>query len=543
MNTRALWKKELSKILTSTPSERARSIIDSQYTREILEQLSAQEAYMIVKDSWGTDSQILLPFIAPETICNFIDLDCWEKDSLSMENVIEWLWEIYTSSPETLQQVLDVIDLDLIILLYQSYMEVMQVVPTDEDIPNLLDTGYESYDDVYFFRFTREDEKIQLLKDMLSLLFTHYQNIYYGIMEGVMWEFKSSMEENIFERRTFRLMEMGFPPSEEAMSIYRRTPPEKLLRTGIRKEKVPHMDLSESLLPSLYMDHISENKGLIVKALEQTNPETRDRFIYETIYLSNKIIMADYRSLNEIDELKKSIDKAAALTSLGLAIIMKETKSGAAAVLEDVNAETLFSLGYNIVSKQQQRLKIILKDIDISMIPDSMNEYVDGLLEKRPLYKDTDFSTIEQLEQVTQSIDRIEAFARILKDLAWDKHIKSLERTNTGTNLDLENIILTCAAINFIEQLSSFRPLLRTELLEFLRQTTRLDSSGTRTFLPDIRNDLTGFLHSFDEALDITVIQDSADLLIRRLESEISGIEDLEDLDTRFITCFVVTTD
>ena len=543
MNNKPILKKDLSRILQCSPSERARSIIDSPHTREILEQLSAQEAYMIVKESWGNDSQILLQYIPPETICNFMDLDCWEKDSLSVENVMEWLWEIYTSSADTLQKTLDVIDLDLIILLFQSYMEVMQVLPTDEDIANILDEGYESYDDIYYFRFTCDEEKVQFLKDMLSLLFSHYQNIYYGIMEGVMWQLKSSMEESIFERRTFRLMEMGFPPPEEAMSIYRRTPTKKLLRTGIKKEKVPLMDMSDNLLPSLYMDHISENKGLIVKALEETDPETRDRFIYETIYLANKIIMADYRSLNEIDELKKSIDKSTALTSLGLAIIMKENKTDPETVLEDVNAETLFSLGYNSVREQQQRLKTILRDIEISMIPDSMNAYVEGLLRKRPMYMDTDFSTIYQLEQVTQSIDRIETFARILKDLEWDKQIKSLEGTNTGANLDMENIILTCTAINFIEKLFAFRPLLRTELLEFLHMTTRLDPSGTRLFLPDIRNDLIGFLHSFDEALDISLIEDSADLLISRLEGEISGITDLEDLDTRFITCFVVSTD
>ncbi len=496
---------------------------------------------MIVKDSWGTDSQIMLPYIPPETICNFIDLDSWEKDALSVETVMEWLWEIYLSSPDTLQEVLDVIDLELIILVFQSYMEVIQVVPTDEDIPNLLNAGYESYDDVYFFRFTTEDEKIQLLKDMMSLLFTHYQNIYYGIMEGVLWELKSSMEENIFERRTFRLMEMGFPPPDEAMSVYRRVQPERLLREGIRKEKVPHIDLSESLLPSLYMDHLSENPGLIVKALEQTDPGTRERFIYETIYLSNKIIMADYRKLNEIEELRKSIDKATSLTSLGLAVVMKERKSSTSAVLEDINAETLFSLGYNMVSEQQKRLKTVLKDIDPSMIPDSMNEFVEGLLKKRPLYKDMDFSTIEQLQEVTHNLDLIEAFACILRHLAWEEQIDSLSRTNTGANLDLENVILTCAAINFNEQKSSFRALSQDELLNFLSQCTSINKKGLRMFRPDIRDDLRNFLHSFDESTDKGVVQESADLLIRRLETEISGIRELADLDTRFITCFVVT--
>ncbi|HNY67009.1 MAG TPA: DUF6178 family protein, partial [Deltaproteobacteria bacterium] len=78
MDTKIALKNELGKILQSTPAQRARAIIDSDYTREILEQLSPQETYMIIKESWGTDSQILLQYVPPETVCHCIDMDCWQ---------------------------------------------------------------------------------------------------------------------------------------------------------------------------------------------------------------------------------------------------------------------------------------------------------------------------------------------------------------------------------------------------------------------------------------------------------------------------------
>jgi hypothetical protein len=540
MNTKLTLKTELSKVLQCSPSQRVRTIIDSPYTRQILEQLSAQEAYLIVKESWGSDSQILFEYIPPETIGHFIDMDCWEKDGLNVERLIDWLWEIYNASLDALEKALNVLDLDMIILLFQSYLEVVQVVPTDENIPDLLNVGFESFDDIYYFRFTQDNEKIQLLKDILSIIFTHHQNIYYGIMEGVLWELKSFMEESIFERRTFRLMEMGYPPPEEAMSIYQRTRPENLLKTGIKKEKTPVIDKTKSLLPSLYMEHFSENRGLIVKALDQTNTESRDRFIYEMIYLANKIIMADFRPLNEVDELKSSMDKASSIASLGLAIIMKVNNSSAEDVLENINAETLFSLGVNMVYNQQQRLKILLKEIDLSMIPESLGEYVDGLLKKRPQYKEVEFSTIEQLEQVTACIDRIEAMALIMSGLGWNKKLRDLKGTNTGSDLDMENIILTSVAINFLEKQSYFRPLLRSELLNFLQQTTLIDSSGNRVFIPEVKNEFVSFLSTFDESIDHHLIEDTAELIIKRFEEEISGMADLAELDPRFITCFVV---
>jgi len=468
-------------------------------------------------------------------------MDCWEKDSLSVEGLLDWLWEIYNVDVDTLQGALEVIDLDLITLLFQSYLEVVQVVPTDEDIPDLLNEGYESFDDVYYFRFTRDDEKNQLLKDILNLLFTQQQNVYFGIMEGVIWVLKSSMEESLFEKRTFRLMEMGFPPPDEAAGIYRHVRPERLLKTGIQKEKTPVIDEDRSFLPSLYMEHFSQNKGIVVQAIAEAPQETRDRFIYEMVYLANKIIMADFRPLNELDELKNSMDKASSITSLGLAIAMRENNCSAQDILEDVNADTLFSLGYNLVYEQQKRLKLLLREIELSMIPESLSDYVEGMLKKRPLFKDLEFSSIKQLEQITQHIDRIEALVHITADLEWEKQIAKLKETNTGTNLDLENITLTSLAINFIEKHSSFRPLSLGELVDFLAQTTHLDSSGARVFMPEVKEDLIHYLTTFDDSLEAHLVEDIADLLITRFVGELSGISDLADLDVRFITCFVVT--
>ncbi len=540
MDTKLTLKSELGRVLTTTPADRARAIIDSPYTRQILERLSPQETFMLIKDSWGTDSQILLQYVTPETISHIIDMDCWDKDTLSVDALLDWLWEIYNASVDSLQVALEALDLDIVILLYQTYIDVVQVVPTDERIPDLLDAGYESLDDNYFFLIKIEDEKTQLLKDMLSLLFTHYQDTYYAIMEGVIWEMKSYIEENIYEKRSLRLMELGFPPPDEAMGIYRRAHSKNLLNAGLSKEKVPHMDKGRGILPAVYLDHLSRNTDLIVSSLAETSRETQERFMVEMIYLSNKVVMADYRPLNEVDELKNSIDKASAISSLGLAVAMKRGGRSAGEILDTMNADTLFSLGYNAILDQQMRLRQTLRTVDLAMVPENLSSCAEGLLKKRPLFRDREFSTMEQLEEVTHTVDMIDALATIMNALRWRESRDSLSGTNTGSGLDLETFILTVLAINLLEKKTGFRPLERNELVELIRTVTRLDEAGRRVFVPGFRRSLQDFLGALAPDLAPRSIEDAAGLLLSRFEDELSGIARLEELDPRFITCFVV---
>jgi hypothetical protein len=293
------------------------------------------------------------------------------------------------------------------------------------------------------------------------------------------------------------------------------------------------------MLPTIYLEQFSQERGLLVTELEKTSSETRQRFLYEMIYLANKIIMADFRPLNNSDEIKHSMEKASSLASLGLSIAMKEKGVSADAVLSEINAETLFSLGYNMIYEQQRRLRLLLNDVEVSMIPERLKVYAEGLLKKRPLFKDKEYSRIEDLEEVTRFVDKIETMARIMSALEWEDQIPNLAGTNTGANLDMETVILTSLAVNATTQRSSFRPLTAAELTAFLSQATRL-MGGVRISAPMFVNDLETYLLGLNTTLDRALITDIASSLTARMEDEIGGLGDLDQLDPRFISCFTV---
>jgi len=347
------------------------------------------------------------------------------------------------------------------------------------------------------------------------------------------------MEETSYERRSLRLMEMGFPSPEEAVSVYRHAVPGKLLNQGMIREKTPVITKHLHMLPSVYLDQFSPGQSLLLQALHGAPEEMRERLCYEMIYLANKIVMADYKPLNDSDGLRTSMEKASSLVNLGLGVAMREKGAQARDILASMNAETLFSLGFNMVLEQQRRLKLLLQDIERSMIPERFRDLTDGLLQKRPRYKDAEFSLVEELDEVTHASDQLEDMAAIMARLDWERLIPELGGTNTGSGMDMETVILTALAVNSLSRVTAFRPLSRDELVSFLSSATRLKGSR-RTLQDAFRKDLPAFLSGIGQAGVPGRSASLAQNLAARLEEETGGIRDLSRIDPRFTTCLCV---
>jgi len=536
-----ILQKEIARVLSSELKERVNLIINSPKTREVLEALPTHETYFLIKESWGEDGQILLQYMPPEKICNFIDIECWDKDVLSIDNLLEWLTALMDASVSTFVMALDTLDLELIVLMFKAYIEVTQVSPTDDDAADIMDAGFESLDNIYYFRYLDDKKENQTIKAFLDVILAYNQRLYYVIMQGICWELKSALEETAFERRETRLIELGFPPPTDSLSIYRRINPERLISEGINKSKTPHIRETD-YLPSLYKDQITGGASLISHALKGADDNTKERLLWEMAYLTNKIIMTDYCPIGDIERISESIKKALSLTSLGLGFLLREKGEPATSILNEVNAETLFSLGYNLVIEQQRRLKGIINNTGLNMVPDRDRTLVEGLLKKRPLYQDKEFSSVGELDTLTNVIDRLHTMASLIGYLGWKDHIEDLADTNVGSThgIDMENIILTAMGVNLIEKRTGFRPLLIEEAVKFIHNTTCIDINNRRTIKPGFHEDLCILLQNLDPSIADPLIKKMADDLEDRFISEISGIKTIRSIDPRYITCLVI---
>jgi hypothetical protein len=529
---------EITRILSAAKEEKSRAIIDSQYCEEILQRIPAQDAYMIIKDSFGGDSQFLLPYVKPERIVTFIDIDCWKGDFPSIEGIFEWLNELANAADDILMDALNTLDLELIILLFYPYLKVTVMSPTDDSIPDLIEAGFETFDNNYFFTFSEDTEDTKLLRFILDRTFLYNQDMYFRILEGVRWELPANMEETAFHNRSVRLTELGFPPPEEASGIYARRPTGKIISSQLRTDQIPVIREEEKFfLPALYDEQIS-GSSLLTSAMAEADSKTVENFAFEMMYLTNKIIMADYKPLNDSSSLKISAEKAAALTSLGLSIAMRKKGEDAPAILKTMTAETLFSLGFNTLMELQDRLRRSLKGIGQGIVPASCREITEALLKKYPVMIGESFIKIEDIGNANKVIGRLELMHEMIKGI--DFKGVSLRGTNVASEgLDLENIILTEIALNVISGKNIFRPLSKDEFVAFVKAATGIKEKKRhvkRAFVNELKELVSGMVPE----LRRQAVGDTVDQLCMRLETELAGFISLNEINPRYITCLVV---
>ncbi len=528
---------ETLKVLNAPPERRLHALIDSPFTAEILERIPTHDAFLMFKESFGSDSTILLPYTPAEKIVSFIDLDCWDRDSLSSEGLLAWITELAEASDETLLKTLESLDPEIIILLFHPVLTVIITRPTDDNIPELVENGFETFDNNYFFAFADSTEETAVLRRILDMLYLNHQDIYYRILEGVRWELASDMEERAYQHRMMRLMELGFPSPDEARAVYRRVPTERILGRGLRPDHIPRFGQEEYYIPALYQDELK--KGALVETMRaEVDGDILRRFSFELVYLANKVIMADYQPLNDAQAVRASLGKVMSFTALGLALAGRAKAQTTQTLLEGMDAESLFALGYNALREQQKRLKDCLEGVPEHMIPPSSRELADALLTGTPGPTGLNWASLERFDAAAAMIEHLETLRRIIRHIPWKGH--ALTDTNVDTQgLDMQNILLTALAVNISTGELTFRPLSSTELVTFFDRTTTVRGAA-RHCKPGLLNDLAALLSALDPDIPADLIQSAAAGLIRRWEEETSGVRDLGRFDPRYLTCLVV---
>jgi hypothetical protein len=332
-------------VVCDAPVQRRAELLDLLPAPEhVIPLLPEAELCFTVKASGLESATWILEYATPEQVAASLDLDAWSGQVPDRASLDAWLDALAETSDGALLRSLHAIDPELLVLYLRGRVAVI-LKPDDEGWQP--PEGAQTLEGQFYFVALRENDDIAALLRLLHLLFQRDYWTYFRMMQGVIWELESENQEWARRWRTGRLEDLGFPPWEEAMDLYRYMKPEQRAAIG---EDDDQLDIAAWHLP-VWMPSLPEghdSRHLIFRTIAKLSPEERQAAFYGFVAIANKVAVADQMELSDAETTPKAIEKAAVWISRGLEYVAVENALDAAEVVRRAPLDRLFRVGANL---------------------------------------------------------------------------------------------------------------------------------------------------------------------------------------------------
>lgn len=421
--------RDLSTLLQLRGKERMEAILSSENPKSLFQSLQEEEAYFTIKEVGEEDALPLLSLMSPSQCQYLLDLELWRGYEIQLEKVDHWLPLLLSCDQEAVREWLQSIDLDTLLLILKKTIrphrkggEEGNEHPKREDSLFTLDGTYL----IEVLNPSLQEAIERLLRGLAELDF----KLYWRVLEQVDGEIKAELEERALHFREARLEDKGFPPMEEALSLYQYLNPNRLKRM-LQKKEIYLPEAIENPPPSFPMVLKDQDLFFSLCLREIMEESLLDRLKMELTYMANQVMVADQPERIDFPTLQGSLKKVGGFLSIGLELLSEGDIRKAKEWIERVPLKFLFQVGYGSCLELKWKAEKIWrkgwfseKGIPISFLGYPLEERIQGLLRKRPLFYDDkdergyrEFRSLKEIQILHRDLDIVELIGRILSTL------------------------------------------------------------------------------------------------------------------------------
>ncbi|MCJ7616758.1 MAG: DUF6178 family protein, partial [Desulfobacterales bacterium] len=323
------------KEILSLPAEKALDrILDSPQPAAIIHSFPEEDFYFLINDIGLEDSLQLLSLASDKQWEYILDIEVWEKDRISINNVTKWLDLFIKADSQRFVRWFLNNQTDFIEFYLFKNIEV-KIREHDQD-PSIFGDDFFTLDDVFYIRFVdlplgaESDSNFiktrnEFLSKFIDRLSGYDHNIYQNVLLEAFSVIPAEYEEEAFRLRNVRLAEKGFLPFDEAIGIYQPLKPEALSKQSAKF-------IAENSERRLYIPVPHYSTGMLKKDNLLTdslkNIEKDDvlqQIQVELAGLANQILVADQKMIRNKEELGDIVKKACGYISIGLKQLTEES--------------------------------------------------------------------------------------------------------------------------------------------------------------------------------------------------------------------------
>ncbi len=420
----------VSHILQLRGKDRMEAILSSDHPQEIFQSLPDEEAYLTIKEIGAQDALPLMALMSPQQCQYLLDLELWKGYEIQIDGVERWLPLLLSCDAAAIHRWLPSLDIDTLLLILKKTIRVHLQDNTEPPSTQNEGTTCFTVDGTHFIEVLISSLQAPI-EQFLRILADLDLNLYWKVIHQVRWEIEAELEERALHFREARLEDKGFPPMEEALSLYQYLNPRRL-RTMLEKKEVQFPAFPEGVpLPSFPL--VLRDQGmffsLCLKELEEG--PLIDRLKMELAYMANQVMVADQPEDIDLLALEASLRKVGGYLSVGLEMLSEGDALKARGWMEKIPLKFLFQIGFGASLELKWRADNVFqkgwfsqKGISLPFLGSPWEERMKGLLKKRPCFYDgvsetgyREFRSFEEIRSYHQDLDRIELLGRILSQL------------------------------------------------------------------------------------------------------------------------------
>lgn len=540
---------QLELILQSRGKERLHTLFLSEHPEQLIQRLPELEVFLTVKEVGERDSLDLISLTTPEQFQYLLDLDFWKRDQLDPEKVLHWMEILLESGENKVTQFIQYTDPELIALLLKKFLRVTTL--DGEHLEGLDRIPLFTLDQFYFVDFKGKKTR-ELLEPFLRILYRIDIEGYRRLMESVICEIESELEETGYRLRNGRLNDYGFPDLEEALEIYRFVNPDSLV-SGERILEVNRETKEKKGSSIFYLSHQNEGPFLSSILSQMDDPHEQDRWRQEIILLCNKAIVAEAVDLSNMVGVERAIKKVYHTLNLGLQYLSKEDEIKALEILRSFPLQKLFQCGVSTTIVLKRRAESILKGSwfsgdreNLVFLDSPYVEKFEGILKRRPnLYREgvyEDFKTLQDLEEAENFLKFIEAIVHFFGE-EWKVYPRDLKKMDWSRchperweEITLSTIFLTSLSNHILRGMFQFEAIPRAQLSELLSRLFERDTQGKGVVRMEIKNKLREWFNSVEkDKKRQDHLRAFFDFCLDLLEQEYGKMSPGEEVDPRFV--------
>jgi hypothetical protein len=404
---------------------------------------------------------------------------------------------------------------------------------------------------VYFVDFKGKKTR-EVFEPLLRIFYRIDSEGYQRLMESLICEIESELEETGYHLRNGRLNDYGFPDLEEALEIYRFVNPHSL----VSEERFPEVRGQRGIERGSSIFYLTfQNEGPFLSPIlsKIDDSQEQDRLRQQITTLCNKAIVAEAIDLSNIIGMERVIKKVYHTLNLGLQYLSKEEEARALEILRSLPVERLFQCGVSKTLLLKRKGESILKgpwfsgDRENLVLLDPPHfEKLEGILRKRPsLYRNGNYEDFKHLQDLKETEDFLEFVETIVNFLgrelnASPRSLKEIDfngcHPESWREITLSTIYLTSLVNQILKGTLQFEAIEQTQLKDFLYQVFERDVQRKGVIKMGVKNGLRdGLTTTNPEEPRRQHLLAFQDFCLDLFEEEYGEIPPEEKIDPRFV--------